>query len=178
MFSMAHEYALRSTVYLASRYDEGPIDHGQISDATQVPAAYLSKILQTLVKQEILLSKRGALGGFWLARKPQEMSVLEVMEAVDPLDRIESCPLNLKSHATTLCPMHAKLAAAQAEMETTFRESTLHDMLLQAGHPKPLVESLPAPFPTGTVAECKPEDCPAKSSEPIVSLDSANSSTT
>lgn len=141
VFSLTHEYALRATVYLASRDAEGPVEHRQISEATQVPAAYLSKILQLLVKEGILLSKRGVAGGFWLAESPADISVLDVLNAVDPLQRLEACPLKLRSHAKQLCPMHAKLAAAQQAIEDTFRHTRLNEMLEQEGHPLPLVES-------------------------------------
>lgn len=141
MLSMAQEYALRALVYLAGRHTEGPIGHLEISRVTKVPAAYLSKILQTLAKSELLESKRGANGGFSLSVDPSEISVLDVLDAVDPIKRITACPLGLASHAKKFCPMHARLCEAQETLEAAFGESMLSDLLTEPGRPIPLVES-------------------------------------
>jgi Rrf2 family protein len=60
-----------------------------------VPAGYLSKVLQSLGRAQLVNSQRGLHGGFTLARAPSELTVWEVIQAVDPLQRIRSCPLGL-----------------------------------------------------------------------------------
>lgn len=114
----------------------------KIASATQVPSSYLAKILQNLVKEKIVASKRGVGGGFVLAHDPEKLSVLDVVNAVDPIKRIRSCPLNLKTHQKQLCPMHARLDDALATVEKALADSLISDMLDDNTKPKPLVESI------------------------------------
>ena len=140
MFSHTVEYALRAVVYLAQRHSDGPIDSAQIADATQVPSSYLAKILQDLARTEILTSKRGVGGGFQLSRPPDVLSVLDVVTAVDPLQRISGCPLSLPTHCRQLCPMHARLDEACAQVEETLRRSPISEMMFDPSRPPPLRE--------------------------------------
>ena len=138
MFSQTVEYALRAVTWLAEHEAEGICGAGRIAQETQVPASYLSKILQQLAKQEIVLSRRGVGGGFCLAMKPSELSVLAVVNAVDPVCRIKTCPLNLATHQDQLCPMHARMDEAMAHVEKVLGDSTLADILGDTFRPTPL----------------------------------------
>jgi Rrf2 family nitric oxide-sensitive transcriptional repressor len=138
MFSQTVEYALRAVVYLAQHHEDGPVDSHQIATATQVPPSYLSKILQDLARLEILSSKRGVGGGFQLRQSPDDLSVLDIVNAVDPLQRITGCPLSLPSHCKQLCPMHARLDETLAQVEKSLRESTIREMMFDPTRPTPL----------------------------------------
>ena len=128
MFSQTVEYALRAVVCLAT--EEGRLQGAaEISETMDVPAGYLAKVLQQLVKAEIITSKRGKGGGFLLSRSAKKISLLDVINAVDPIKRIKKCPLNLPAHCKKLCPLHAKLDASYAEMEKTFRNSFISEMI-------------------------------------------------
>lgn len=140
MFSQTTEYALRAIVFLAQHQNDGPTGNAKIAEKTQVPPSYLAKILQSLTAVNILTSKRGAAGGFQLAVAPEELSVLDVVNAVDPIKRITTCPLGLKTHAKTLCPMHARLDAALESVEESLRKSTISELINEPGRPQPLVE--------------------------------------
>jgi Rrf2 family nitric oxide-sensitive transcriptional repressor len=63
-----------------------------------------------------------------------------VIETVDPIQRIRTCPLGLKAHGTKLCPLHRRLDDALALVETAFRESTVGDMLREPTKRKPLCD--------------------------------------
>jgi len=141
MFSQTVEYALRAVVYLAQHHSDGPIDSHQIASATQVPPSYLSKILQDLARREILTSKRGVGGGFQLRPSPDDLSVLDIVNAVDPLRRITGCPLSLPTHCKQLCPMHARLDETLAYVEESLKNSTIREMMFDPSRPSPLVES-------------------------------------
>lgn len=141
MFSQTVEYALRAVIYLAQYQHEGPIDSRRIAEATQVPPSYLSKIMQDLARRELLNSKRGVGGGFELRPTPDELSVLDVVNAVDPLKRITGCPLSLPSHCKTLCPMHARLDESIAHVEETLKNSTIREMMFDPNRPSPLTDS-------------------------------------
>ncbi len=106
MLSQTTEYALRAVVHLASLSPQ-PQTTNQISEATMVPRAYLAKVVQALVRAGILHSQRGVKGGVLLARSLDELTMLDVVNAVDPIQRIHTCPLGLPAHGVRLCPLHA-----------------------------------------------------------------------
>src|SRR5947209_18550484 len=107
MFSQKVEYALRAVVHLAA---EAPAARTveQIARATQVPPAYLAKVIQALVHAGVLRSQRGIGGGISLAKAPAELTILEVVNAIDPIRRIDHCPLGLAAHGVNLCPLHRR----------------------------------------------------------------------
>ncbi len=107
---------------------EQPATNQEIAEATQVPSGYLAKVLQGLARAGLIVSRRGTKGGFVLARRPDEISILEVLQAVDPIRRIEACPLGLAEHAERLCPLHRRLDEAYSLVEETFRNTTLADV--------------------------------------------------
>ncbi len=143
MFSQTHEYALRAVTWLAQHANDGPAGHLLIAADTSVPASYLSKVLQLLVRAGILTSRRGAGGGFQLARSPDDLTVLEVVNAVDPIRRIDGCPLGLQSHQNKLCPMHHRLDSALELVEVALSNSTIREVMAEEGRPTPLVETAP-----------------------------------
>lgn len=128
MFSRTVEYALRAVIHLAH---EAPAARttAQIADATRVPKDYLSKILQGLAKKGIVETQRGVGGGISLTKKPEELTILDVVNAVEPIERYLTCPLNLPNHGTNLCPLHRRMDAAMATVEEAFRNSTLAEVL-------------------------------------------------
>lgn len=137
MFSRTVEYALRAIVWLASRRDT-PHTTREIARETQVPGNYLAKVLQTLVEAGIIESQRGLGGGFTLTRDPAALRVLEVVNAVDPLPRIRSCPLKLGAHAVQLCPLHRRLDDVLASVENALAASTIAELLADSGVERPL----------------------------------------
>ncbi len=142
MISQTAEYALRAVLYLA---DQGQARTTQeIAEVTRVPVGYLAKVLQGLAKAEIVRSQRGMHGGFTVAKAPAELTVYEVINAVDPVQRIHSCPLGLKAHGVRLCPMHKRLDDAMAVAEQAFRNSTVAELLAEPTESKPLCDFPPA----------------------------------
>jgi Rrf2 family protein len=128
MLSQTVEYALRAIVYLADQAP-APRTNEQIAEITKVPQAYLSKLMQTLTRAGLVRSQRGVHGGFTLVKPPRELTILEVVNAVDPVQRIHTCPLSLEAHGTHLCPLHRRLDNALAQFEDAFRNTTVADVL-------------------------------------------------
>ena len=147
VFSQTVEYALRAVTFLAASSPQ-PQTTEEIARATKVPRAYLSKVLQNLVRAKVVTSQRGIKGGIALARAPAELTILEVVNAVEPIRRISTCPLGLTSHGTRLCPLHRRLDTALAMVEDAFRGTTLAEILGDDSAVKPLCES-----PSGVVPE-------------------------
>jgi len=139
MIAQTVEYALRAVVHLAYRAP-GTQTTQQLASATLVPKAYLSKVLQGLVAQGIVSSRRGVGGGMTLAKTPEELSILDVVNAVDPLQRIHTCPLGVTEHGTTLCSLHQRLDNAVAQVEETFGSTTLAEVLADLDGRTPLCE--------------------------------------
>jgi Rrf2 family protein len=154
MLSQTVEYALRAVVFLAQ---PGPATRPTeaIARATRVPAAYLAKVLQSLSQARIVQSQRGPGGGVRLARPPAELTILEVVNAVDPVQRIRECPLGLAAHGVRLCPLHARMDRAMAQVEQAFAQTTLAEILADpnpsvplCAFPIPAAEGAPAPAET------------------------------
>lgn len=129
MFSQTAEYALRAVVYLASQ-EGAPRTAQQIARATRVPTGYLSKVMQGLGRARLVQSQRGLHGGFTLARPADELTVLDIIQAVDPIRRIHSCPLGIKGHIN-LCPLHRRLDHAMKLVEEALRKSSLAELLAE-----------------------------------------------
>jgi Rrf2 family transcriptional regulator, nitric oxide-sensitive transcriptional repressor len=130
MISRTAEYALRAVVYLAAGVNIGRPSQtvGEIATATRVPADYLAKVLGSLSRSGLITSQRGLGGGYRLARAADKISIYEVIQAVDPLQRIRECPLGLEEHVR-LCPLHKRLDDAMALIEEQFRATTIAELL-------------------------------------------------
>jgi Rrf2 family nitric oxide-sensitive transcriptional repressor len=139
MISQTVEYALRAVVTIA-QHEGRACTAQQISEITQVPAPYLSKVMQGLVRADLVASKRGLHGGFVLTKEAVELTILEVIEAVDPIKRIHKCPLDIGSHSGKLCPLHQRLDNAMEKVESSFRETTIAELLAKPGSVTPLCE--------------------------------------
>lgn len=142
MLSQTVEYALRAVVSIATSPDELHTT-ADIAEVTKVPLAYLSKVLQAMQREGILVGKRGIGGGFTLAKPPNKMTILDVVNAVDPIHRIDSCPLGLATHGKRLCPLHRRMDEALANMEQAFGSTTLQELLDEPTLSRPLCESNP-----------------------------------
>lgn len=127
MISQTTEYALRAIVDLAYNHGEARTTQ-EIAEATKVPSGYLAKILKDLSRTGLIRSQRGPNGGFTLDYDPNNVTVYDVMAAVDPPKRITKCPLDLKAHRANLCPLHQRLDDAMAMVETAFKQTTIAEV--------------------------------------------------
>lgn len=139
MISRTAEYALRAVVCLAAK--DQPLTTQQIAEMTRVPAGYLSKVLQALGRAELVTSQRGLHGGFTIGRDPTEITVLNVINSVDPIQRIRTCPLGIKSHGGQLCPLHRRLDSAMELVEQAFADTTVAEVLADPSTSRPLCET-------------------------------------
>jgi Rrf2 family protein len=135
MFSKTTEYALRAMAHCAEaqRAGQGAQTTETIAERTGVPVAYLGKVMQALRRAGLLQSQRGAGGGVRLSRPASEILIFDIVQAVDPIERILACPLGLAAHKHHLCPLHAKMDAALAMVEDSFKSTTLAQVLDTGG---------------------------------------------
>ena len=139
MISQTAEYALRAAVCLAQNIEK-PLTTAEIAIFTKVPESYLSKVLHALAKGGIVDSKRGLHGGYTLAHPIESLPLLNIINAVDPIRRIESCPLKLASHGTNLCALHKRVNDSIKLMEDVFRTSTIQTILEEPTKSIPLCD--------------------------------------
>lgn len=127
MLQKTAEYALRAVACLAS-LDEQQLAADLISERSQIPRRYLQKVLQSLVESGLVLSRPGPGGGYRLAHPRNDITILDVISAVSPLERLRHCPLGLPSH-TKLCPLHQELDNVYAATEAAFSRVTIGQLL-------------------------------------------------
>jgi Rrf2 family transcriptional regulator, nitric oxide-sensitive transcriptional repressor len=114
----------------------------QVAEATRVPRAYLSKVLQCLGRAKLVHAQRGLGGGMTLTKPAARITILEVVNAVEPIQRIRTCPLELAAHGVHLCPLHRRLDSALEMVEAAFQHTTLAEILAEPTRSIPL-----CPFP-------------------------------
>jgi Rrf2 family transcriptional regulator, nitric oxide-sensitive transcriptional repressor len=128
MLSQTVEYALRAMTHLAAQPPEQTESSEAIAEKTKVPKNYLSKVMRDLVLAELVTSQRGPNGGFALTRPPERITILDVVNAVDPIKRIATCPLGNPAHLR-LCPLHRRMDDALGLVEKEFAKTTLCELL-------------------------------------------------
>lgn len=130
MLSKTTEYALRAVTYLASQAaaHRSPLSAAEIARETRIPRRYLHHVMKSLAASDLVKSCCGAQGGYQLIQPADGITILRVVNAVEPLGRIGACPLGLASH-TSLCPLHAQLDRAYEACEVAFQKVTIHDLL-------------------------------------------------
>lgn len=135
--SQTAEYALRAAVFLADQNGD-LCTTAEIAEGTQVPQGYLAKVLLDLSRSHIVNSQRGPKGGFTLCKPAGELTLLEVVNAVDVSRRFHECPLNLPHHGPNLCPLHRKLDDCAKLVENELGQATVGDLLNVPRSRKPL----------------------------------------
>ncbi len=134
MLSSTAEYALRIMILLTEHKGRS-VTAETIASATLVPPGYAVKVLQHLARAGLARGKRGRTGGFLLVCDPTAVSLLDVVNTIDPLDRIDSCPLNRKDHQHSLCPLHRQIDHAMGELEQSLGSMTLQMVVDNADGP-------------------------------------------
>ncbi len=138
MLPKTAEYALRAAVWLGHEPDQTE-SADKLARQTKIPRRYLYKVLQELVAARLLRSQPGPGGGYALARSPAKITILDVVNAVAPLERIRICPLGLSSH-TRLCPLHKELDQVYAQAEKALGRVTIKQLVYSSSPIVPLCE--------------------------------------
>lgn len=130
MFSTSCHYALQAMLYIAlhSKKDQN-IDLSQIAEKQNIPKHFLSKILQSLVKNRLLVSMKGPTGGFRLSRDADDISLIEVVDAIDGLDIFTQCGIGFKRcNDDNPCPIHTDFKRVREQIKELFQSKSLLEL--------------------------------------------------
>jgi Rrf2 family protein len=123
------DYAVRATLELAAAEDGAPVKGERLSDAQDIPLQFLEHILLELKHAKIIRTKRGVHGGYWLARPADEITVADVIRAVEgPLANIADDPPEETSYPAPAERLRDVWIAVRANLRAVLEEVTLKDL--------------------------------------------------
>jgi Rrf2 family transcriptional regulator, cysteine metabolism repressor len=138
MFSTKAEYGVRVMVELARRGGAQPIALAEIAEHEGLPLAYLEHLVARLRRAGLVESRRGAHGGYLLAREPELITMAEVVEALEgriaPVECITSAPdgtlrCSRESDPEHICTTKILWTRVRGAIVTTLRETTLAELI-------------------------------------------------
>ncbi|MCU0355277.1 MAG: Rrf2 family transcriptional regulator [Cytophagales bacterium] len=130
MLSKTCGYALRGILYVALKNEEAKtVGIKEMAEALEVPQPFLSKIMQELVRRDILNSVKGPNGGFFVNERTLQTPVIKVVEAVDGLGAFQKCALGLsKCSGDQPCPLHYQIKAYRDALFDTLCKQCIADL--------------------------------------------------
>jgi Rrf2 family cysteine metabolism transcriptional repressor len=138
MFSTKAEYGVRVMVELARRGGAQPVALAEIAEHEGLPLAYLEHLVARLRRAGLVESRRGAHGGYLLAREPKQITMAEVVEALEgqiaPVECITSAPdgtvrCSRESDPEHICTTKILWTRVRGAIVTTLRETTLAELI-------------------------------------------------
>ncbi|MEW6510383.1 MAG: RrF2 family transcriptional regulator [Bacteroidota bacterium] len=129
IFSKSCEYGLQAVLYLARQTGEQPVLLRDIADRLDIPYHFLSKVLQTLTRDGIVVSFKGTNGGFLLGQSPTDIALIDIVRAVDGDKFLDNCVLGFPACADrTPCPVHDQWKRAKEIILAFLRKKTLAEL--------------------------------------------------
>jgi Rrf2 family protein len=126
MLTRAADYGARVMIHLATLAPGARIRLAALAEAAEVPPAFLSKVLQALVRARLVASSAGVKGGFELVVSADKVSLLDVLEAIDGPLQLNACVATPSGcDRQTWCAAHLVWAEAQLAMTKILRSATL-----------------------------------------------------
>jgi len=121
----AADYGVRVMIHLAGADPRARVSLTELSEAADVSPAFLSKVLQRLVRSGLVASRRGKKGGFELLARDRTVSLLEILQALDGVPELNVCLQPPGCHRSAWCGAHEVWDLAQARMRETLATATL-----------------------------------------------------
>jgi len=136
MFSTSCQYGLQGILYIAMESSKDKnVGLIEIAENQEIPRHFLSKILQQLVKAGLLESMKGPNGGFKLSKKPEKITLLQVIKAIDGLEVFTQCGIGFKKCSDEYpCPIHHDFKIVRDKVFELFKEKTLKELVYEAEH--------------------------------------------
>lgn len=127
MLSRASKYAILSTLFLAEHSsEEKKISVKVIAESIDVPSPFLAKLFQQLVRGKIISSTKGPNGGFYLTEANGTRNVLDIIENIDGLTKLNDCFLGLNEcDGANPCPVHFIVEPFKENILGKFRDKTI-----------------------------------------------------
>jgi Rrf2 family protein len=128
----ASDYAIRGVIYMAMQPAGSIVVIPEVAREMDVPVGFLARIFQSLSRIGIVISHRGKKGGYSLARKPEEITLCDVIEAVEGDIRINTC-LDGYSECNRMayCPVRKELAGVQNELLNSLKKTNFAELAAQ-----------------------------------------------
>ena len=128
-FSVSIEYAIHGLIYLARAGGEKPVLLADIASSIKVPKEYMRKIFQMMTRGGLIVGRRGAGGGYRLARPAEELTLRQVVEAVEGSLPVYGC-LHMRRHCELglTCPVQKAFGAARQKMAEELQGTTIADL--------------------------------------------------
>jgi Rrf2 family protein len=134
------DYAVRAAVELAAA-DEGPVKGEKLAEAQDIPLQFLEHILLELKHNGIVRARRGAKGGYWLARPANEVTVADIVRAVEgPIADVQSTPPEAIEYSGHSEHLRDVWVAVRASLRSVLEVVTLADLV--SGELPPIVEEM------------------------------------
>jgi Rrf2 family protein len=130
MFSNSTKYAIKAVLYLAVHSSEDQkIMIKDIAEPINVPKHYIAKILQTLSKLDLVSSHKGPKGGFYLNEKNRQVKVIQIINAIDGEDRMNSCLLSLNEcNVDNPCSLHHLVFREKQQILKRLERTSLNEL--------------------------------------------------
>lgn len=130
MLSKTCKIAIKAVIYLCSKFESGEnAGIKEVAEFIDASEHTVGKILQTLVKQNVIKSLKGPTGGFYISKEQQGKPIIRIVEAIDGKETFTSCGLGLsKCSSTHPCPIHYDYKDARDRMEKLFKEKKVNDL--------------------------------------------------
>lgn len=128
MLSNTCKYGIRAVIYIAFHHEEGKrIGIKQISDSLDIPMPFLGKILQSLAKKRLLVSSKGPNGGFGLKEDGMNITLFDIVEAIDGTEIFTNCLIGNHSCSSgdTVCPVHDRFHSLRSDFGAFFKSETI-----------------------------------------------------
>ncbi|PWL37362.1 transcriptional regulator [Flagellimonas aquimarina] len=131
MISNSSKYAVKAVLYLALNSSEShKILAKDISSPTNIPKAYLAKVLQELSRHNIVSSVKGPGGGFYLSEDNKKIPIMKIIHVIDGDNRLTSCMLSLQEcDEENPCPMHDLVGNTKVNFVKNLEQNTVEDLV-------------------------------------------------
>ncbi len=128
-FSTRARYGMRAMLTLALRYGEGPVMAKEIAQQQGVPVSYLEQLLAQLAKARLVVSTRGAHGGYTLARNPEAITTMDVLSALEGSLGLAECHSGVScTRDPETCALRDLWIQSSQALVGTFQGTSLADL--------------------------------------------------
>jgi Rrf2 family protein len=143
IYSRSAEYAIRAFAYLAQMPEGKYAMVKQIAEESGIPTHFLAKILQQLARKGFLRSSKGPTGGFCLRRDPENISMLEIVEAIDGIEEYQRCPGGMtECNDQAACGLHDNWKALRSRILEYLELTSIADVSRAAEQKRRALEKL------------------------------------